>query len=83
MPASVTIESLAQATGYSPQAIANALFAIARMARERGCIVDEEQALRGLGEVLAVAAACAEEHARHRPPSSETPDGPLGVHEYP
>lgn len=83
MPRSVTIESLAEATGYSTQAISNALFTIARMARERGCIVDEEQALRGLGDVLAFAAACAEEHARHRPTSEGTPDDPPSGHEYP
>lgn len=83
MPRTVTIESLAKATGYSTQAISNALFTIARMARERGCIVDEEQALRGLGDVLAFAAACAEEHARHRPASSETTGDPQASHEYP
>lgn len=83
MPASVTIDSLAQATGYSPQAVANALFAMARMARERGCILDEEQALRGLGEVLAFASACAEEHARHRRTSEETRADPPDAHEYP
>lgn len=83
MPRTVTIESLAEATGYSTQAIANALFTIARMARERGCIVDEEQALRGLGDVLAFAAACAEEHARHPQTSAETPADPPGGHEYP
>lgn len=80
MPRTVTIQSLANATGYSEQAIGNALFAIARMARERGCIVDEEQALRGLGDVLAFAAACG---AIHAPPAEETTDDPPDGHEYP
>lgn len=80
----ITIQSLAAATGYSEKAIANALFAISRMARERGCVVDEEQALRGLGEVLAFAAVCAERHATPRPePDAETPDGQPSGHEYP
>ena len=80
----ITIQSLAAATGYSEEAVSNALFAIARMARERGCIVDEETALQGLGEVLAFAAVCAERHARTRPESDEgtTDDQPSG-HEYP
>lgn len=80
MPRTVTIHSLAKATGYSPEAISNALFAIARMARERGCIVDEEQALRGLGDVLAFAAACG---ATHATTSEETTDDPPIGHEYP
>jgi len=80
----ITIQSLAAATGYSESAVSNALFAIARMARERGCIVDEETALQGLGEVLAFAAVCAERHARTRPESDEGTTGdPQGGHEYP
>lgn len=80
----ITIQSLAAATGYSEQAIGNALFTIARMARERGCVVDEEQALRGLGEVLAFAAVAAERHATRHPASDAgTPDDPQGAHEYP
>lgn len=80
MPATVTIESLAEATGYSEAAIRNALFEIAKMAQQRGALVDEQAALEGLGQILAFAAVCA---ARHPQPSEETPDDQTGGHEYP
>ncbi len=83
MPRTVTIESLASATGYSEAAITNALFEIAKLARKRGAIVDEQAALEGLGQILAFAAACAEEHARHPQTSAETPADLQGGHEYP
>ena len=70
----MTVERLAAATGYSERAISDALFRIVKLAKKRGATVDEDQALRGLGEVLAFARAA--EEIRHRPTSSETPAGP-------
>jgi len=79
----MTVERLAEVSGYSEATITNALFKIASMARKRGAIVDEQAALEGLGQILAFAAACAEEHARHPPTSAETTVDPKDAHEYP
>ena len=79
----MTIERLAEVSGYSEAAITNALFEIAKLARKRGAIVDEQAALEGLGQILAFAAACAERASRHPQTSAETPADPQGGHEYP
>lgn len=79
----VTVESLAKASGYSEAAITNALFEIAKLAKQRGAIVDEQAALEGLGQILAFAAACAETAAKHHSPVAGTSDDPQGGHEYP
>ena len=74
----MTVERLARATGRPEKVIANALFRIVKMAKERGATVDEHQALVGLGEVIAIHDALQER--RH---AAETTDGPALPHEYP
>lgn len=79
----VTVESLAKASGYSEAAITNALFEIAKLARKRGAIVDEQAALEGLGQILAFAAACAETAAKNHSTAAGTSDDLPTGHEYP
>lgn len=79
----MTVERLAEVSGYSEATITNALFKIASMARKRGAIVDEQAALEGLGQILAFAAACAETAAKHHSPAAGTSDDLQVGHEYP
>lgn len=52
-----TVDSLAAATGQTPQAIADAVFAIAAAAKRRGAPCTEQDALDALGLILAIRAA--------------------------
>jgi len=74
MSAPMTVERLSEVSGYPVATIRNALFAIAKLGRKRGVLINEEQAIRGLGEVLAFASVLDTKH--RRPPVEETPTDP-------